>query len=293
MIIDSHAHYNNNAYKKPFRYLSYDKYGYVLKEGDREQLFQELLDAGIPYSIEPGVSLQSCEEVLQLCSEYPDHIFPAMGIHPTRSIYEKWSDRKKLDDFAKTPGVIAIGECGLDNHYKREEQHRLKQHIWFLYQLNLAWRLKKPVILHVRDAHVDALRILRLHPARKLGGVIHCFYGSKEIAEQYLKLGYHIGIGGSVLQLEERAKDLWEAILHIPLNRILVETDAPFILPNCKDVLPPKLLRRTRNTSLILPAVIEKIAQLKGISAEEVEQVAAENAIRLFDLSISEEALRL
>ena len=146
--------------------------------------------------------------------------------------------------------------------------------------------MKLPVILHVRDAHEDALRILRLHPARKLGGVIHCFYGSKEIAEQYLKLGYHIGIGGSVLQLKERAKDLWEAIPHIPLNRILVETDAPFILPYCKDVIQPKLLRRARNTSLILPAVINKIAELKGIPADEVEQATTENTIRLFNLPI-------
>ena len=293
MIIDSHAHYNNNAYKKPFRYLTRNEDGYALAEGDRDQLFQELLDANIPYSIEPGVSLQSCEEVLKLADEYPGQIFPAIGVHPTRSIYEKWSDRKKLDDFAKMPGVIAIGECGLDYHYKREEQHRLKQHIWFLYQLDLAWRLKKPVILHVRDAHEDALRILRWHPARKLGGVIHCFYGSWEIAQQYLKLGYHFGIGGSLLQQEERAGDLWEAVKHIPLDKILIETDAPFILPYCKDVLPPKLLRRTRNTSLILPAVIEKIAQLKGISAEEVEQAAAENAIRLFDLPVSEKVLQL
>ena len=89
MIIDSHAHYNNNAYKKPFRYLTHGEDGYSLKEGDWEQLFQELRDADIPYSIEPGVSLQSCEEVLQLCTESNGRIFPAMGIHPTRSIYEK------------------------------------------------------------------------------------------------------------------------------------------------------------------------------------------------------------
>ena len=287
MIIDSHVHYNNNAYKKPFRYLSYDKGEYALKEGDREQLFQELLDANIPYSIEPGVSLQSCEEVLQFCSEYPGRVFPAIGIHPTRSIYEKWSERHKLDAYANMPGVIAIGEIGLDYHYKREEQHRLKQHLWFIYQLNLAWKLKLPVILHVRDAHEDALRILKWHPTRKLGGVIHCFYGSKEIAEQYLNLGYHIGIGGSVLQLEERAKNLWEAIPHIPLDRILVETDAPFILPYCKDVIQPKLLRRARNTSLVLPAVINKIAKLKDSLAEEVERATAENAIRLFKLPIN------
>ena len=287
VIIDSHAHYNNNAYKKPFRYLSYDKGEYALKEGDREQLFQELLEANIPYSIEPSVSLQSCEEVLQLCAEYPGRIFPAIGIHPTRSIFEKWSDRHKLDAYANMPGVIAIGEIGLDYHYKREEQHRLKQHIWFIHQLNLAWKMKLPVILHVRDAHEDALRILRWHPARKLGGVIHCFYGPKEIAEQYLKLGYHIGIGGSVLQSEERAKNLWEAIPHIPLDRILVETDAPFILPYCKDVIQPKLLRRARNTSLILPAVIKKIAEFKGLPAYEVERITTENTIRLFNLPIN------
>ena len=288
MIIDSHAHYNNNAYKKPFRYLSYDKDGYTLKEGNREELFQDLLDANILYAIEPGVSLESCKEVLELSAQYPGRIFPAMGIHPTRSILEKWSDRHKLDAYAKMPGVIAIGEIGLDYHYKREEQHRLKQHIWFIYQLNLAWKLKLPVILHVRDAHKDALRILKRHPARKLGGVIHCFYGSKEIAQQYLKLGYHIGIGGSVLQLEERAKDLWEAIACIPLDRILVETDAPFILPYCKDVIQPKFLRRARNTSLILPAVIKKIAELKGISANDVEKATTTNAIRLFRLPIEE-----
>ena len=287
MIIDSHAHYNNSAYKKPFRYLSYDKDGYALKEGELPQLMQEMEAANIRYFIEPGVSLQSCEEVLQLCAEYSGRVFPAIGIHPTRSIFEKWSDRHKLLAYANTPGVIAIGEIGLDYHYKREEQHRLKQHIWFIYQLNLAWKKKLPVILHVREAHDDAIRILKWHPARKLGGVIHCFYGSKEIAEQYLKLGYHIGIGGSVLQLEERAKDLWEAIPHIPLDRILIETDAPFILPYCKDVIQPKLLRRARNTSMILPAVIKKIAELKDVSSDEVEQATTNNVIQLFRLPVN------
>ena len=287
MIIDSHAHYNHNSFKNRFRYLTRDEGGYAIAEGDREQIFRELLEGNIPYSIEPGINLQSCGEVLELAAAYPGRIFPAVGVHPTRSISEKWADRKKLAALAKSAGVVAIGETGLDFHYKREEQHRRTQHLWFLCQLDLAWKLKLPVILHVRDAHEDALRRLSMHPARKLGGVIHCFYGSWEIAEQYLELGYHIGIGGSVLQQEERAKDLWEAIPKIPLERILVETDAPFILPYCKDVIQPKLLRRARNTSLILPAVIEKIAELKGITPEEVEKATAENAIRLFRLPIS------
>ena len=288
MIIDSHAHYNNACYQKPFRYLSRNEAGYSLEEGEREQLFRQLAASGISCSIEPGVSLQSCREILRLCLEQPGRIYPAMGVHPTRAIFEKWSDRKKLAEYAKAPGVVAIGETGLDYHYKREDQHRGKQYIWFLYQLELARKLKKPVILHVRDAHAEALRLLRHHPARKLGGVIHCFYGTKELSEQYLKLGYHIGIGGSVLQQEERAKALWEAVAHMPLERILVETDAPFILPYCKDVLPPKLLRRARNTSLILPAVIEKIAALKGLSPSEVEWATADNAVRLFGLPAQE-----
>ena len=143
------------------------------------------------------------------------------------------------------------------------------------------------MILHVRVAHEDAMRILKCHPAKKLGGVIHCFYGSWEIAEQYLKPGYHFGIGGSLLQQEERAGALWEAVKHIPLDKILVETDAPFILPYCKDVIQPKLLRRARNTSLILPAVIDKIAELKELPSEVVERAVFENTLRLFSLPIT------
>ena len=289
MIIDSHAHYNNSAYKKPFRYLSHRDNSFSLQEGELHQLLGELQRANVPYSIEPGVSLQSCQEILDLCKQFPGQLFPAMGVHPTRAIFEKWADRKQLAAYAQAEGVIAIGETGLDYHYKREDQHRLTQYRWFLYQLNLACRLKKPVILHIREAHKDALRILKHHPARKLGGVVHCFYGANELAQQYLKLGYHIGIGGALLQQQERAADLWGAIPHIPLDRILLETDAPYILPYCKDVLPPKQLRRARNTSLILPAVIAKIAQLKGISPEEVERATAENAIRLFHLPIEME----
>ncbi len=287
MIIDSHAHYTHNAFQNNFRYLSHSQDGYSLLEGDRAGLLRHLSDAGIPYSIEIGISLDNCQAVLDLSAEYPGRIFPAMGVHPTRCLFEHWADRKRLRQYATQPGVVAIGEVGLDYHYKREEQHRMKQHLWFLYQLDLAWKLKLPVILHVRDAHEDALRILRHHPARKLGGVIHCFYGSSDIAQEYLKLGYHIGIGGSVLQTEERAKELWQAIPHIPMERILLETDAPFILPYCKDVLPSKQLRRARNTSLILPAVIEKIAQLKNLDPKIAEQATFENTIRLFKLPIT------
>ena len=286
MIIDSHAHYSNPCYQKPFRYLQWGEDGYSLTEGSLERLLDQQKAAGIPYSIEPGVSLLSCEAVLGLCQAYPGRIFPAMGFHPTRAIWEYWSDRKKLASFAGSAEVVAIGETGLDYHHERKAQHRVRQHLWFLYQLHLAWKLKKPVILHVRDAHEDALRILKRHPARKLGGVIHCFCADWETAKRYLELGYHIGIGGAVLQQPQRAEKLWRAVEQIPMDRILVETDAPYILPYCKDVIKPKHLRRARNTSLILPMVIKKIAGLKGVSAETVEQATAENAIRLFRLDL-------
>lgn len=288
MIIDSHAHYASRSFEQTLRYLGWNGDGYTMEEGDREQILEAMAAAGIGCSIEPGVDMASNGEILRLCAKYPGRIFPAIGVHPTRAIHTRWADRKKLWQLTAADGVVAIGETGLDYHYERKEQHRLKQHLWFFYQLGLARKRKKPVIYHVRDAHRDALRILKRHPARKLGGVIHCFTGTRQDAESYVALGLHIGIGGAILQQPERSESLWEAVKAIPLDRILVETDAPFVLPYCKDVFKPKQVRRTRNTSLVLPAVIGKIAQLKGVSHEEVEIVTARNAIRLFGLSVED-----
>ena len=289
MIIDSHAHYASRSFESAARYLGWNGEGYTMEEGDREQILEAMAAAGIGCSIEPGVDMASNEEILRLCARYPGRIFPAIGVHPTRAIHTRWADRKKLWQLTTADGVVAIGETGLDYHYERKEQHRLKQYLWFFYQLGLARKRKKPVIYHVRDAHSDVLRILKRHPARKLGGVIHCFTGTRQDAESYVALGLHIGIGGAILQQPERSESLWEAVKAIPLDRILVETDAPFVLPYCKDVFKPKQVRRTRNTSLVLPAVIGKIAQLKGISYEEVEKVTARNAIRLFGLPVTQE----
>ena len=182
--------------------------------------------------------------------------------------------------------MIAIGEIGLDYPYKREEQHRPKQHVWLVYQLNLARKMKLPVVLHVRDAHEDALRIRKWPPARKLGGVIHCFYGSKEIAEQYLKLGYHIGIGSSVLQLKETGKgsvgsDSTDPIgTYFGRDRCHIHTA---LLQRCDPAQTPPLCPEYLADS---PAVIKKIAELNGVSLDEVERATTENTIRLFSLSI-------
>ena len=285
MIIDSHAHYAHASFAGNFRYLSWED-NWVLKEGTLEELLEQMQERGIAVSVEPGISLDFNEKILALAQQYPGRIFPAVGCHPTRCMYEKWSDRKRLEDYCTRPGVVALGETGLDYHHPREEQHRFKQYIWFLYQLRLARKHRLPLILHIRDADADAIRVLKLFKP-KYGGVVHCCGEGWEYISEYLKLGLHIGIGGVLLN-PARNERLKAAVPMIPLERIVIETDSPYVLPACKDVLPPKLVRRARNSSLILPRVIDEIARLKGVSSEAVERVTARSAIELYRLPVSD-----
>ena len=285
MIIDSHAHYAHASFAGNFRYLSWED-NWALKEGTLEDLLQQMQERGIAVSVEPGIFLDFNDKILAIAQRYPGRIFPAVGCHPTRCIYEKWSDRKRLEDYCTRPGVVALGETGLDYHHPREEQHRFRQFLWFLYQLRLARKHRLPLILHIRDADADAIRVLKLFRP-KYGGVVHCCGEGWEYISEYLKLGLHIGIGGVLLN-PARNERLKAAVPMIPLERIVIETDSPYVLPACKDVLPPKLVRRCRNSSLILPRVIDEIARLKGISSEEVERATAENAIRLYRLPVSD-----
>lgn len=286
-IIDSHAHYSHNSYNpSSFKYLELSQGEYAIGEGNRQSLLDTLAERGIFCSIEPGVSLDGMQQLFALCKEYPGRLFPGVGVHPTRTFQEKWKDRKKLEAYLADPSVVAVGETGLDYHYPRKEQHRICQMAWFWYQLKLAKKAKLPVILHVRDADEDALKILRLHGKNPRGGVVHCFNRGWEVAREYLTLGYCIGVGGTLLQTNERAQQLCQVVTHAPLEMLLVETDAPFILPDCKATLPSKALRRARNTSLILPKVIEKIAQLKGLGYEEVKDAITQNTITLFRLPV-------
>lgn len=285
MIIDSHAHYAHNSYSGEFSWLSLNDGEYALSRGNREEMLKELNDAGIRCFIEPGIRLESNPEILAFCRAHPDRFFPAVGVHPTRTHQARWQDRRLLDGWAEAPEVVAIGELGLDFHHPRKEQHRLNQYAWFLYQLRLAKKRGLPLVLHIRDADREAIAILKRY--RGNGGVVHCFNRGWDEAREYVALGYHIGIGGSLLQPEERAAPLWDAVARIPLERILVETDAPYVLPWCKDAIRPKQLRRTRNSSAILPKVVEKIAQLKNISPEAVAWQTGKNAVELFSLPVA------
>ena len=285
MIIDSHAHYAHASFSGSFRYLSWEE-NWTMREGTLEDLFGQMQERGIAMSVEPGIGLDFHEQILDLTRRYPGRVFPAAGCHPTRCIYEKWSDRSRLDAYSRLPGIVAIGETGLDYHHPRPEQQRRKQYLWFLYQLHLARKRKLPLILHIRDADRDAIRILKLYKP-KYGGVVHCCGEGWDVISEYLKLGLYIGIGGVLLN-PARNEKLKDAVKRIPLESIVIETDSPYVLPHCKDVLPPKLVRRMRNSSLVLPRVIQEIAAIQGRDPEEVERVTAENAIRLYRLPVEQ-----
>lgn len=191
-----------------------------------------------------------------------------------------------LRAYAADEDVVAIGETGLDYHYERKEQHRFRQLMMFQFQINLAAKYSLPLILHIRLAYKDAIRILKWNRRKLNGGIAHCFCGAKEEALELIKLGFCIGIGGVLLQENETSDRLQEVVRTIPLKRILVETDAPYVLPELNDfTLGSKAKRKIRNTSLILPEVIKKIAELKEMDASLVEERIYNNTVEVFGLS--------
>ena len=285
MMIDSHAHYARKAFDQSFRFLSFENGDYRIHEGDRELILARMKESGIAASIEPGVELESNPEVLRLSGEYPGFIFPAVGVHPTRTAVLRWKDRKTMVSLSGDPRVIAIGETGLDYHLDRKDQHRIRQFFWFWFQIRLAHRLKLPLILHIRRAHRDAILILKANRRKLHGGVAHCFCGTLDEGLELTALGFSLGIGGALLQQDSQSEELQEAVRKIPLEKILVETDAPYVPPYYRDEsISKKAKQKVRNTSLILPAVIRRISELKGMDESEVEAAVFRNTTELLGL---------
>ena len=255
MIFESHAHYDDRQF-----------------DDDRHELLASLPENGIGRVINIGCSIKSCKRTLELVDQY-DHVYGVLGVHP--------SDIKKgLDEesFAWMEGqlshekIVAVGEIGLDYYWDKEPEVRENQKYWFKRHLELAKKHNLPVVIHSREAAEDTMEIMRQAAADGIPGVIHCFSYSKEIALEYVKMGYYIGVGGVVTY--SNGRKLKEAVCAIPLNRILLETDCPYLTP-----VPH---RGKRNSSLHLPRVVTEIAQLKGVSEEEVMRVTYENGMRLF-----------
>lgn len=252
MIFESHAHYDDEAFDE-----------------DRDALLASFEKNGIGRVINVGASLESCKATLQLLQRY-SFMYGAMGVHPSETGELDENGFAWLREQCLADKIVAVGEIGLDYHWKEPEAAVQKK--WFARQIELAQEVELPVIIHSREAAKDTLDMLHALHAEKTGGVIHCFTYTKETAREYLQMGYFFGIGGVITF--QNSKKLKEAVKYIPIDRILLETDSPYLTPEPN--------RGRRNSSLNLPYVAQEIASLKGISYEEVVDVTEQNAERLF-----------
>lgn len=253
-IFDTHAHYDDEAFDE-----------------DRETLLQELPKQGIAKVVNVGASLSSCKRTIELMETY-DSIYGAMGVHPGETAELSEESFAWLREQCQREKCLAVGEIGLDYYW--DEPERLVQKEWFVRQLGLARELSKPVIIHSRDAAKDTVDIMTAEKASEIGGVVHCFSYTKETAKIFLAMGFYIGIGG-VLTFKN-ARKLKEAVEYIPLDRIVLETDCPYLAP-----VPN---RGKRNSSLNIPYVVAAMAEIKGTTEEEVRRQTWENAHALYRL---------
>lgn len=252
MIFDSHAHYDDEAFDQ-----------------DREELLKQCKAQGIEYIVNVSADLHSVETTLALAKQWP-FIYAAVGIHPD-GVGELNEERFAwMRERCAEPKTVAIGEIGLD-YYWNKENHEIQKY-WFRRQMELAKELKLPMIVHSREAAADTLEEIQKAQSPELTGVIHCFSYSPEMAQEYLRMGYYIGIGGVVTF--KNAKKLKEVAKLVPPERILLETDCPYLSP-----VPN---RGQRNSSLNLPYVVQTLSELKGMSEEEIMQVTCENARRMY-----------
>ena len=252
MIIDTHAHYDDSAFNE-----------------DRESLLVSLQAQGISKVVNIGSSLEACRRTLELMDQY-DFIYGALGVHPCDSGYLTEADIDWLKQQSAHEKCVAIGEIGLDYYW--DEPDRDIQRKWFVRQLQLAREVNLPVCIHSRDAAQETVDIMKAEHAEEIGGVVHCYSYSKELAKTFLDMGYYFGIGGVVTF--NNGRKLKEVVDYVPMDRIVLETDWPYLAP-----VP---FRGKRNDSGKLCYVAEMIAQIKGISVAEVEEITCKNAYGLY-----------
>lgn len=255
MYIDTHAHYDDKKF-----------------DADRPQVLKQIREAGVDAVINCACDRKSCRSTLKLIREN-DFIYGALGYHPheVKGLDEEAVDYL-YDALSSSEKVVALGEIGLDYHY--DFSPRDEQQEWFIEQIELAKELELPIIVHSREAAEDTWRILKEGEASRTGGVIHAFSGSWEMARRYLDLGFYIGIGGMVTFPD--AKKLLEAVPKIPADRLLLETDCPYLAP------VPR--RGQRNDSCSLVYTAQKVAELKGMTLEEAAEQTSRNAEALFGI---------
>ena len=253
MIFDSHAHYDDKQFDE-----------------DRRQLLLSMEEHGVGTIVNVGATLKSCTEVVELAALYP-HVYAAVGVHPDEVGDLSEETFALLKEQCQKEKVVAVGEIGLD-YYWDNESHEVQKK-WFIRQLELARELNLPVIVHSREAAFDTLEIMKKY-ARGLRGVIHCFSYSAELAREYVKMGFYIGIGGVITF--KNGRKLKEVLAEISLNDILLETDCPYLAP-----VP---FRGKRNSSIYISYIAKEIAAQKRTTYEDVVAVTEQNAKKLFGI---------
>ena len=251
MIFETHAHYDDEQF-----------------DLDREELLQSMAAGGIGTIVNVSATFESCKRVVDMVHNY-SFMYAAVGVHPDE-VGEL--DDQKLNEMRRLcadPKVVAVGEIGLDYYWDKES--RDLQRYWFIRQLELARELGLPVLIHSREAAADTMEVMKQY-AKGLKGVIHCYSYSAEMAKEYVKMGFYIGVGGVVTF--KNARKLKETVEAVPLASIVLETDCPYLAP-----VP---YRGTRNSSLYLPYVAKEIASLKRVSYEEVVDQTEKNAKNLY-----------
>ena len=244
-----------------------DTHAHILSEfyDDIDELIEELKNKDIIKVINCADSIETSKEVLNIYNKYEGYLLPAVGVHPENIDN---SNLETIENILKEYKVFAIGEIGLDYHYNDENKDEQKE--YFIKQLDLALKYDLPVIIHIREAMQECFDILK---TRKNRGIIHCFSGSNEMAREYIKLGYKLGIGGV---LTFKNSKLYEVIEKIDLKDIVLETDSPF--------LSPEPYRGKKNKPCKVLYVAKKIAEIKNISLEEVINTTTATAKQIFDI---------
>lgn len=254
MIFETHAHYDDEAF-----------------DTDRDSLLSSMAENGIGTIVNATASRKTVEQSLELAKKYP-FIYTTIGVHPSDSAEMDEEELNWLEEMCAYEKAVAVGEIGLDYHY--DEPSKDIQKKWFEAQLDLARRVKLPVIIHSRDAAKDTMDIMNSMKAEEIGGDIHCFSYSVEVAREYLNMGFFIGVGGVITF--KNGRKLREVVEYAPIEQIILETDSPY--------LAPEPYRGKRNSSLNLPLVAAKIAEIKGLTTEKVIEITEENARRLYRL---------
>lgn len=258
MIFETHAHYDDEAF-----------------DSDREELLSSMEAAGIGYIVNACASAAGLKNTITLMEKYP-FVYGAVGVHPDDADKMTEETLKEIRSLSRHKKAVAIGEIGLDYYWHKEKKEHLLQQEMFRAQMDIAGEERLPFMIHSREAAEDTLNIVREYMHNGMyGGIIHCFSYGKEIAREYLNMGLYLGIGGVITF--KNARKLKEVVEYAPLSQLVLETDSPY--------LSPEPNRGKRNSSLNLPYVAKAIAELKGVTQEEVIRVTEKNAKELLGIT--------